>query len=82
MNKEELKQEAEDFLQKRLGIIKMFILGDDAREVLADFAEPREHKITELEKENIKLKEEYKQLKDYYKENLILFFSLFILWVL
>lgn len=51
MTKEELKKESEDFLQKKCGTSEMLILGGDAREVLADFAEPREKRIAELEKE-------------------------------
>jgi len=56
MTKDELEKEAEEFLQKKWGTSKMLILGGDAREVLADFAEPREKRIAELEKENAELK--------------------------
>ena len=68
MTKEELKQEAEDFLQKKWGTSKMLILGGDAREVLADFAEPREKQI-EIDAEQIRaLQKQNGELTDKVKD--------------
>ena len=62
--KERLKKEAEDFLQKKWGISEILILGGDAREVLADFVEPREKRIAILEKENTELKAQLENDRD------------------
>lgn len=64
MTKEELEKEAEDFLQKKWGTSEMLILGGDARKVLADFAEPREKQIAELEAQIEKMKSDVKQLRE------------------
>jgi len=70
MTKEKLKKEAEDFLKKKWGTTEMLILGGDAREVLADFAEPREKQIQidaehiiDLQKQNGELTDKVKELE-------------------
>ena len=70
MTKEELEKEAEEFLQKKWGTSKMLILGGDAREVLADFAESREKQIQidakqirALQKQNGELTDKVKELE-------------------
>ena len=71
MTKEELEKEAEEFLQKKWGTSKMLILGGDAREVLADFAESREKQIQidakqirALQKQNGELTDKCRMLED------------------
>ena len=68
MTKEELEKEADKFLQKKWGTSKMLILGGDAREVLAEFAEPREKQI-EIDAEQIRaLQKQNGELTDKVKE--------------
>ena len=82
MTKEELEKEAEEFLQKKWGTSKMLILGGDAREVLADFAESREKQIQidakqirALQKQNGELTDKVRELENtlenirYYLDN-------------
>ena len=70
MTKEELEKESEEFLQKKWGTSKMLILGGDAREVLADFAESREkqiqidaEQIRNLQKQNGELTDRVRELE-------------------
>lgn len=52
MTKEELEKEAYQFLIQATKDKKLLYFGGNLEEILADFAEPREKRIAELEEEN------------------------------
>ena len=55
MTKEELEKEAYQFLIQATKDKKLFYFGGNLEEILAEFAEPREKRITELEAQIEKL---------------------------
>jgi regulator of replication initiation timing len=62
MTKEELKKEAYQFLIQATKEQRIMYFGGNLEELLADFAEPREKRIADLEKENADLKEEVNKI--------------------
>ena len=56
MSKEELEKEAYQFLIQATKDKKLFYFGGNLEEILADFAEPREKRIAELEEQIEKVK--------------------------
>ena len=65
MTKEELEKEAREYLaehSKYSEVFGEFFVAVDTLTAMLDFAEPREKRIAELEKENAELKEENQRL--------------------
>lgn len=62
MTKEKLEKEAYQFLIQATKDKKLFYFGGNLEEILAEFAEPREKRIAELEQ---KLEQTEKDLADY-----------------
>lgn len=58
MNKDKLKKEVRDYLRQQFGPNGGGIVTCNLEELLLHFAEPREKRIVELEKENADLKKE------------------------
>lgn len=64
MTIDELKKEAYQFLIQATKEQRIMYFGGNLEELLADFAEPREKRIADLEKENAELKENYRKRGD------------------
>jgi len=64
MTKEALEKEVRDYLRQQSGLNEGGIVSCNLNDLLLDFVEPKENRITELEKENEELRLKYLQATD------------------